>query len=223
MEIDKLYAARFPEADLEAKDAVWKVLCECFFQALVRETDTVLDLGAGHGDFLRHIRAAARIAVEPNLEMKRWLPEGTRLVLQPSWNLSEVPDETVNVVFASNFFEHLPDKEKLLDTLQEVHRVLVPDGTLLILQPNLAFLHGHFFDFLDHNLPLTHHSMAEALALTNFQVTRLIPRFLPFTTRSRVPQAPWLVRLYLAFPPAWRVMGKQMFIQAHKEKTEESC
>ena len=62
MDLNKLYAARFPEKDLEAKDAVWKVLCEDFFQRMVKESDTVLDLGAGYGEFLRHIRCASRIA-----------------------------------------------------------------------------------------------------------------------------------------------------------------
>jgi SAM-dependent methyltransferase len=220
MDLNKLYQIRFPETRLQAKDEVWKVLCEHFFQSMIRETDTVLDLGAGHAEFLRHIQAGTRIAVEAYPDPTAAMPAGIRLVIQPSWDLSEVGTQTVNVVFASNFFEHLPDKEKLLDTLLEVHRVLVPDGRLLILQPNLAFLHGRFFDFLDHNLPLTHLSMVEALALTRFRVARMIPRFLPFTTRSRLPQAHWLVRLYLLFPPAWRVMGKQMFIQAYKEETQ---
>ena len=214
MELNKLYAARFPERDLEAKDAIWKVLCERFFQNWVRESDAVLDLGAGYGEFLRHIRCASRIAVEINPESPAFMPEGTRLVAQPGWDLSEVAAGSVNVVFASNFFEHLPTKEKLLKTLGEVHRILVPEGRLLILQPNLAYLHGRFFDFLDHHLPLTHNSMIEALALSGFKIGRCFPRFLPFTTRSRMPQFPWLVRLYLLCPPAWRLLGKQMFILA---------
>ena len=37
----------------------------------------------------------------------------------------------------------------------------------------------------------------------------LVTRFLPYTTKSRLPQHPALVRAYLAFPPAWRLLGKQ--------------
>ena len=216
MDLKELYAARFPEEDLARKDAVWRVLCADFFQRWVGEGDVVLDLGAGHGEFLRHIRCGERIAVELNPAAAKYLPPGTRLIARPAWELPEVADASVNIVFASNFFEHLPDKEKLLATLAEVRRVLQPGGSLLVLQPNLAYLHGRFFDFLDHHLPLTHVSMNEALAVSGFQTARLIPRFLPVTTRSRLPQSPWLVRLYLRFPPAWRVLGKQMFIHARK-------
>jgi SAM-dependent methyltransferase len=214
MDLNKLYAARFPEEDLKAKDAIWQVLCSRYFQSMIRDTDTVMDLGAGYGEFLRHIQCQNRIAVEMNPDAKRFMPPETRLVMQPSWELSEIASSSVDAVFASNFFEHLPSKDKLLATLAEVHRVLVPEGRLLILQPNLAYLHGRFFDFLDHHLPLTHVSMAEALALSGFKIRRMVPRFLPFTTRTRLPQSPWLVRLYLLCPPAWRIMGKQMFILA---------
>lgn len=217
MELDKLYARRFPEADLPKKDAVWRVLCTRFFQPMIRPNDTVLDLGAGHGEFLRHIQCRAKIAVELNGEARRWLPPEIRLVAQPGWDLRELAAASVDVVFASNFFEHLPDKEKLLRTLAELRRVLVAGGRLIILQPNLACLDGRFFDFLDHHLPLTDRSMAEALLLSGFKITRSVARFLPFTTRGRIPQAPWLVRLYLLCPPAWRLMGKQMLIQAEKE------
>jgi len=217
MDLDKLYSARFPEQDLKAKELVWKVLCEKFFQKWVRETDTLLDLGAGHGEFLRHIRCASKIAVELHEDAKRWLPQETRLLKTPAWQLNEIPNGSVNVVFASNFFEHLPDKDKLLQTLAEVNRILVPDGILIILQPNMAFLHGRFFDFFDHYLPLTHKSMAEALILAGLQLKKCIPRFLPYTTRSRFPQSPWLVNLYLRLPLAWRILGKQMFIIAQKQ------
>jgi len=220
MDLNKLYSARFPEEDLKAKDAIWRVLCEKFFQEMIRETDTVLDLGAGYGEFLRHIKCGSRIAVELNPEAERFLPQGARLIRSPAWELKEVQNGSVNVVFASNFFEHLESKEKFLQTLLEIHRVLAPNGHLLILQPNLAYLHGRFFDFLDHHLPLTHKSMTEALLLSGFKVKKCIPRFLPFTTRSRLPQSPALVRLYLFARPLWYLMGKQMFIDAEKMESE---
>ena len=50
--------------------------------------------------------------------------------------------------------------------------------------------------------------------MTGFEVERMIPRFLPYTTKSRLPQHPALVAAYLRLPIAWRVMGRQALMVA---------
>jgi SAM-dependent methyltransferase len=104
----------------------------------------------------------------------------------------------------------------LRPSLREVHRVLRPGGRLLILQPNIRYAYREYWDFLDHHVALSHVSMVEALALSGFTATEVRPRFLPFTTKSALPQWPILVRLYLRLPPAQWLLGKQMFIAAEK-------
>ena len=104
----------------------------------------------------------------------------------------------MDTVFTSNFFEHLPDAEALLATLAECHRVLRPGGTIVVLMPNIRNLPGAYWDYLDHHLALTQHSLAEALVLSGFTMERVVPRFLPYTVRgSRLPVAAWSVRAYL--------------------------
>src|SRR4051812_24268867 len=138
MDLDILYEARFSEEDRHKKDGVWKVLCRSFFQRYIRETDTVMDVGAGLGEFLRHIRCKQRIAVDVSAMRGRNLPAGTVEVIAASHNLGEhVPADSVDVVFCSNFFEHLPDKETFLATLRSIRRALRPGGRLLILQTNI--------------------------------------------------------------------------------------
>ena len=44
----------------------------------------------------------------------------------------------------------------------------------------------------------------------------MIKRFLPYTTKTRLPKAPSLLRLYLALRPAWVVFGKQSLVVAEK-------
>jgi SAM-dependent methyltransferase len=177
----------------------------------------VLDIGAGFGEFLRHIRCRRRIAVDIERLPGRTLPPGTEEVFTPSHRMSEqIAAESVDVVFCSNFFEHLPDTATFLATLEEIRKVLRPGGRLLVLQPNIRLAGGAYWDFVDHHLPLTERSIVEAMLTVGFDVTHVIPRFLPFTTRSAFPQSPWLVRLYLAFPPAWRLVGKQSFLAAQK-------
>src|SRR5579864_2114946 len=115
MPLDPLYTARFPDKDRESKDAIWRVLCRSFLQRYVRESDVVLDLGPGFGEFLRHIRCARRIAVDIEPLSGRAFPPGTEEVLVPSDQLSSrVAAGSVDVVFCSNFFEHLPDTHTFL-------------------------------------------------------------------------------------------------------------
>nr|MBA3875054.1 class I SAM-dependent methyltransferase [Anaerolineae bacterium] len=139
------------------------------------------------------------------------------VIIAMSHDMQEIAEASVDVVFVSNFFEHLPTKQVLMDTLREIQRVLNPGGRVLILQPNIRFLHGEYWDFIDHYLPLTDRSLVEALELINMHVEEVRPRFLPYTTRSRIPQWSFLVKLYLMLPPAQWLLGKQAWIVATKQ------
>jgi len=217
MKLDAVYAARFPTADRGAKDAIWQVLCRRFFQRYVDASDVVLDLGAGFGEFLRHIRCGRRIAVDVEPLSGRAFPQGTEEVLVSSDRLSSrVAPDSVDVVFCSNFFEHLPDKQTFLATLAEIRKVLRPGGRLLVLQPNIKFVGGAYWDFVDHHLPLTDRTLVEACESLELEVLEVIPRFLPYTTRSALPQRPFVVRLYLAIRPAWFFFGQQTWFVARK-------
>jgi SAM-dependent methyltransferase len=217
LSLDDFYSTRFPEADRAAKDAIWRVLCPHFFQRYVRSGDTVLDLGAGFGEFLRHITCRRRIAVDVERLSGRSLPPGTEEVFAAGHELSaHVAPSSIDVVFCSNVFEHLPDKTTFLATLREIRTVLRPGGRLLALQPNIRYVGAAYWDVVDHQLPLTHVTLTEAAESLGYDVVEVIPRFLPYTTRSAIPQWPWLVRLYLAFRPAWWVMGQQTWFVARK-------
>jgi SAM-dependent methyltransferase len=183
MNLDPIYVARFPEADREAKDAIWQVLCHHFFQRYVGRDDVVLDLGPGFGEFLNHIRCGHRIAVDIERLSGRSLPAGT---------------------------------QTFLTTLAEIRTVLRPGGRLMILQPNIRLVGGAYWDFVDHHLPLTDRTLEEACESLGLDVVEVIPRFLPYTTRSSIPQSPWLVRLYLAIRPAWWLLGRQTWMVARK-------
>jgi SAM-dependent methyltransferase len=134
-----------------------------------------------------------------------------------STDLTKIDDDEVDVVFASNFLEHVADKDALVATLHECRRVLRPGGWMLVLMPNVRYLPGRFWDYLDHHVPLTHISLVEALELTGFAPERVIPRFLPYTVKdSRLPVRAELIRLYLRLPLAWKIFGRQMFVAARR-------
>ena len=92
----------------------------------------------------------------------------------------------------------------------------------MILQPNIHYLYKEYWDFFDHHTPLSEKSMVEAIGMTGgFKIHTIIPRFLPYTTKSRFPQLPILMKLYINSPFAWNIFGKQMFIVAEKHTLKE--
>ena len=220
IDLDALYDARFSDEERRRKDAVWAVLCADFFQKYVRDTDTVMDIGAGLGEFLRHIRCGVRIAVDVSPMRGRALPAGTVEVIAPSHRLGDgVAAGTVDVVFCSNFFEHLPDKATFLATLHAIRTALKPGGRLLVLQPNIRALGGQYLGFRGSS-PAAHGSNAcRSQPDVRLRGRRDSPAVPALHDPERLPQAPWLVRIYLRFRPAWWLLGGQAWLVARKSVT----
>lgn len=214
--LSELYHRRFSNDDQRKKARIWKVLCSDFFQRYVKLTDTVLDVGAGYCEFINTIKCAKKIALDLNEDTPKFANSNVRVVRCMSNAMIEIADATVDVAFASNFFEHMPSKEVFLQTLREIHRVLRPGGKLLILQPNIRFLNGEYWDFLDHHIALTDRTLVEAVYAVGMKPIEVRPRFLPYTTKSSLPQHHLLVALYLRIPLLHYILGKQAWVVAVK-------
>ena len=215
--LQAVYSSRFSSEELASKTELWGVLVESFLQPLIPPDATVVDLGAGNCEFINAVHAHKRIAVDLNPDTDRLAAPGVEVLRTSSESMEAIPNDTVDVVFTSNFFEHLTSKDSLLTTLTETRRILKVGGRLIVLMPNIRNIPGAYWDYLDHHLPLTHHSLSEALDLSGFRVDTVIPKFLPYTVRnSRVRARRWMLRLYLKLRPAWWLLGKQMLVVATK-------
>lgn len=214
--LSNIYSTRFEQRSRQQRMVIWQTLCRHWFQRYISTDSTVLDLAAGQCEFINQIDCKKKIAVDLNEDIFNYANGDVEVVIAPSHDMHAIQDSSVDVVFVSNFFEHLPTKQVFLETLWEIRRVLAPGGKLLILQPNIRLLHGAYWDFLDHYLPLTDRSVVEALQLVNMEVQEVRPRFLPYTTRSRLPKSPMLIRLYLKLPFAQFLFGKQAWVVAAK-------
>lgn len=214
--LDRIYRARFLASGLEKRRVVWQTLCRHFFSRHVRPTDAVLDLACGYGEFVNNIEAARKFAVDLNRDSPSHLAPDVAFHYGPADDLDFVPDASLDVVFTSNFLEHLPDKAACDRVLGAVFRKLRPGGRFLVLGPNIRYAYREYWDFYDHFLPLSHLSLAEGLSLAGFEPKVVIPRFLPYTMTGRMPVHPALIRAYLALPLAWRVLGKQFFVVAER-------
>ena len=195
-DLGKEYQQRFASL-APYRDSVWRVLVRDFFQHYVDSQATVLDLGSGWGEFIRHIHASRRIAMDLNPDMPSRVGSGVETILQDCSQTWQVEDASLDIVFTSNFFEHLPDKDALRRTLQEALRCLKVGGRIICLGPNIRFLHGAYWDFWDHFLPLTDRSMVEILTLTGFAVERVEPRFLPYSMSQGFTPPIGFISLYI--------------------------
>ncbi|MGA2433972.1 MAG: class I SAM-dependent methyltransferase [Bryobacteraceae bacterium] len=211
-----IYRNRFSSEELAAQRTFWRPIC-AYLQKHVEPDGVTLDLGAGFCHFINQIRSRRKIAVDINGEvLSRYADPSVERLISEGANLSAIPRDSVDTVFASNVYEHLSSREDVASSFREVYRILRPGGRFVILQPNFAYCYRSYFDFFDHRLIFTHRGMCEGLSIAEFQISEVVPRFLPYTSKSRLPKAPWLVSLYLRFPAAWRLLGGQMLIVARK-------
>jgi SAM-dependent methyltransferase len=198
------------------RERVWAVLVRQYFQQLIDPSSTVLDLGCGWGEFIRNVAAQRRIAMDLNPDMPSRVGRNVESILHDCSQEWPLPDACLDVVFTSNFFEHLAGKDALRRTLQQVFRCLKSGGIIVCMGPNIRFVHGAYWDFWDHFVPLTDRSLAEILSLTGFVVDKVVPRFLPYSmSQGRTPPVA-LLSLYLRAPMLWKLFGKQFLVVASK-------
>jgi SAM-dependent methyltransferase len=210
--VSTVYRRRFGQEEV-SRQRMWTVLCQDFFQRFVPRDSTVLEVGSGYCEFINAIQAAHKIAVDLNPDLVHYAAPGVEVHIGSSTDLSDLTTGSVDIAFASNFFEHL-SRDDIMRTIGELARVLRPGGHCLILQPNYRYCYRDYWMFFDHVTPLDDRSLTEALETNGFRVVRSIPRFLPYTTKSRFPKALTLVRIYLRVPLVWRLFGQQAFMVA---------
>lgn len=217
IDLAKIYSKRFSETGVDKKNRVWKVLCENFFQQFVDENATVMDLACGYGEFINNIRAGKKIAVDLNPDASRYLSQEVSFINQQADNISRVKTGSVDVVFTSNFFEHLASKEQLIQVIEEINRCLSAGGIFIVMGPNIKYTYDVYWDFFDHLLPLSELAAQEGLEIGGFDCERVIDRFLPYTMKNKTPTNDILIKTYLKLPVAWKFMGKQFLIVARKK------
>lgn len=210
-DLSRQYERRFA-ARADYRDRVWRVLVDTVFQQYVPEQGTVLELGCGWGEFINHVSAARRIGMDLNPDSAARLAAGVEFLHQDCSEPWPLADGTLDVVFTSNFFEHLPDKASLARTLRQTFRCLKPGGRLICLGPNIRYLHGRYWDFWDHYVPLTDKSLVEVLELTGFTIERTVPRFLPYTMSGARTPPLWTLGVYLRLPFVWSIFGEQFLV-----------
>ncbi len=197
------------------RDIVWGALWTYYFRHLVPTDACVVDLGCGYGDFINHVQARRRIAIDRWPGFPAHLAPGVEAIVGDATDLAGLPDGAVDFVFASNLFEHLT-QDDLARVLEQLQGKLSDRGEIAMLQPNYRYCQREYFDDYTHISIYSHISLADFLTAHGYEVLDVRPRFLPLTVKSRWPVRPWLIRLWLALP--WNGLGKQMLLRARPRR-----
>lgn len=216
MDLAKIYNKRFNAKELENKKRLWNTLIQHFLKKYINYDSTVVDIGAGTCEFINQIVCKRKIAVDLNPTVKSYAADNVEVLISRADNIIGLKDNEVNIVFVSNFFEHLESRQELLKVITEIRRVLKPGDRVLVIQPNIKYAYREYWDFCDHYLPLSDKGMIEFFCSNGFEIVTSIPRFLPFSTKTPLSKYVFLFKIYIHLSILWHIFGKQFFLVAKK-------
>lgn len=215
---EELYKNRFSGKEA-ARQKVWQAIVLHLQRKVLKglKHDTVLDVGSGYGEFINNFDSTQRFALDLNPNSASMTSDEVKFLnINASDVGKHIDKSSIDLVFSSNFFEHLSSKNELSSVVQELWNVLKPGGHILIMGPNIRLLAGQYWDFYDHHIPLSDKSATELLKAHGFEIIKSHSRFLPYTMSNKKPPPRFLVGIYLTFPFFWKIAGKQFLILAQK-------
>jgi Methyltransferase domain len=208
--LERLYEYRFRGVEQGTRQAVWDEIAAFLFERMGRP-QRVLDPAAGRCEFINSVPASERWAVDEVAHAEGVADPSVKVVVSAIMD-AELPSGHFDGVFVSNFLEHLPSQDAVSDFLTKMRGCMAPGGRIVVMGPNFRYCANEYFDMADHTVILTHRAVAEHLYAAGFEVDDVVARFLPYSFTGGLPAGPHLVRLYLAMPPAWRILGKQFLV-----------
>ena len=170
-----------------------------------------MDIGCGYGEFINQVKARKKFAVDLAPEYKKYLNKNVQFFSGSGSKIPQIKSNSIDEIFISNVFEHISRKE-ILRTIQEMKRVLKKKGKVLILQPNIRFIQYDYWMFFDHVTPIDDRALEETFGVYGFKLQTRYLKFLPYTTKSKLPKSETLIKLYLKLPFLWSFFGKQSFL-----------
>lgn len=191
---------------------VWKAICE-YLQRFIPPSSVVMDVGAGYCDFINHIQASRKYAIDVNPAVAKWCAADVQFVQAASMESIELPRRSIDVALVSNVLEHLspPQCSALFDRFDDL---LSPTGKVIVIQPNYFYCYRSYWDDFTHVRAFSDVSLKDFLLSRSYKIVTLEKRFLPFSFKSYLPKSYWMTRLYLASP--WRPLAAQMLVVSQR-------
>lgn len=201
---------KYPHRD--DRKGVWLEIVR-FVEKDAGQVRTLLELGSGYCDFINQFEAEKKVCFEQNEEMRRFADDNVEFRCGDALSLINKEEKRFDLIFASNFLEHLTEKQHS-ELMPRLYEVLEPDGRLILIQPNYNRCREHYFDDETHQTIFSDSNIGSFLKQYNFETIRLLPGLLPFTMECNLPTWSWLVKMYLASPV--KPFAAQMYVVASK-------
>ena len=201
-----------PYPYLKSRAGVWSEIVR-YVQKDTGEIHTLVELGTGYCDFINQFPAKQKIGYDIRPEIAQFAGPAVDLRIGNAVGLPGISNNSVDLVFASNFMEHL-SKEDLGILLPRISEVLTRRGMLILIQPNYRLCPDHYFDDETHQTIFSDKNIVPFLEEYGFRILKLIPGLLPLSMKSRLPKRAFLVRLYLRSPI--KPLACQMYVVAEK-------
>ena len=197
---------------LAGRRAIWREIVR-YVRRDCPALESAVEFGSGYCDFINQIDAKHRVAFDLNPEMRTFADPAVDWRNEDASEIANLPADSLDLVFASNFFEHLStdDGGQLLEATRTRLR---DDGRLILLQPNHRRCARNYFDDPTHVTIFDDRNIGPWLEAHGYRVLKLVPGLLPFSMKSRAPKWPLLVRCYLNSPV--RPLSAQMYIVAER-------
>ncbi len=192
--------------------APWRAIGR-YVQPWVKPSEAVLELGAGYGEFIQSVQAERKFALDMNPALSQHWGASVTPLIQSALQPLPLPDSSISTVLASNFFEHFTHDEGAV-ILREAMRVLRPQGRIIAVQPNFRLSPNRYFDDYTHKTIFTDQGFQDFLRSLGYTIVHAEGRFMPFSMKSHLPTAEWIVRLYLSLPV--RPLAGQFLVIAEK-------
>jgi ubiquinone/menaquinone biosynthesis C-methylase UbiE len=210
----RIYKYRFRQSPAQHRRDIWKVI-SCWIYLQFQKPEKVLDPAAGQMEFISSVPSKERWAVDKYQAAPAVLPENLKY-LQDDIFEANLPDNYFDLIFVSNFLEHLSSPEEIHQFFVKAKQLLRVGGRVLVIGPNFKHCADRYFDCADHRMILTDLGVEELLYSAGFECEKTWSKFLPYSFRSRLPQNAFLVKLYLSIPLFWRFFGKQFLVVGQK-------
>lgn len=215
MNHSRIYEYRFAGVDHGKKQIVWKEIAGYIYK-LTNEPQVVLDPAGGMCEFINNVPSTEKWTIDLNEAfLNKYAAEPVKKVVGNNLTV-DLPEGYFDLIFISNFLEHLESQEQVAEFLEKMYRSVKKGGFIAVMGPNFKYCSREYFDFADHTVCLSELGAAEHLFGAGFDIVQIHPRFLPLSFRGGLPVNKFLVQTYLQMPFAWRFFGKQFLLIARK-------